>query len=202
VDVTAWLRHLGLQQYEEAFRDHAIDGGTLPTLGAEDLKELGVAALGHRKRLLAAIAELSTDAGEPSLASLTTDFLQEGERRQVTVLFCDLAGYTQLTHELGAETVHALTDRFFALTDGLIESFGGSIDKHIGDCVMAVFGAPVAHGNDAERAVRAAIAIRDAVPALGQEVGREVGVHIGMRAAKWWQAAAAAIGPTASPAIR
>ena len=104
----------------------------------------------------------------------------EGERRHVTVLFCDLAGYTRLTHELGAEVVHELTDRFFATTDGLIERFGGSIDKHIGDCVMGVFGAPVAHGNDAERTVRAALAIRDAVPALSQEVGRKVGVHIGI----------------------
>jgi class 3 adenylate cyclase len=104
----------------------------------------------------------------------------EGERRHVTVLFCDLAGYTSLTHELGAEVVHVLTDRFFVLTDGLIRRFGGSIDKHIGDCVMGVFGAPVAYGNDAERAVRAALAIRDAVPALGQEVGRRVGVHIGI----------------------
>jgi class 3 adenylate cyclase len=95
------------------------------------------------------------------------------------VLFCDLAGYARLTHELGAEVVHELTDRFFDLADGLIERFGGSIDKHIGDCVMGVFGAPVAHGNDAERAVRAALAIRDAVPALSQEVGREVEVHIG-----------------------
>jgi class 3 adenylate cyclase/tetratricopeptide (TPR) repeat protein len=117
------------------------------------------------------------DAGAPPFERTTTS---EGERRQVTVLFCDLADYTRLTHELGAEAVHALTDRFFALTDGLIERFGGSVDKHIGDCVMAVFGAPVAHGNDAERALRAALAIRDAIPALGEEVGREVGVHIGI----------------------
>ena len=104
----------------------------------------------------------------------------EGERRHVTVLFADLAGYTKLTHELGAEAAHELTDRFFGVVDRLIERFGGSVDKHIGDCVMGVFGAPVAHGNDAERAVRAALAIRDAVPALSQEVGRKVGVHIGI----------------------
>ena len=126
----------------------------------------------------------------------------EGERRQVTVLFCDLAGYTRLTHELGAETVHALTDRFFALTDGLIERFGGAIDKHIGDCVMAVFGAPVAHGNDAERAVRAALAIRAAVPGLGREVGREVGVHTGIASGQVVASGGGGIGRTASPATR
>jgi class 3 adenylate cyclase/tetratricopeptide (TPR) repeat protein len=104
----------------------------------------------------------------------------EGERRQVTVLFVDLAGYTKLASELDAEEVHSLLGRFFARADGIVEAFGGTVDKHIGDCVMAVFGAPLAHSNDPERAARAALAIRDAVPALGQELGREVGVHIGI----------------------
>ena len=73
-----------------------------------------------------------------------------------------------------------ITDRFFGLADGLIERFGGTIDKHIGDCVMAVFGAPVAHGNDPERAVRAALAIRDAMPDLSRELGCELNTHIGI----------------------
>jgi hypothetical protein len=68
-----------------------------------------------------------------------------GERRQVTVLFCDLVGYTRLSQQLDAEEVHAVLERFFARVDGIVESYGGSVDKHIGDCVMAVFGAPVAH---------------------------------------------------------
>jgi class 3 adenylate cyclase/tetratricopeptide (TPR) repeat protein len=104
----------------------------------------------------------------------------DGERRQVSVLFCDLAGYTRLTHELGAEAVHDLTDRFFGLVDGLIERFGGTVDKHIGDCAMAVFGAPVAHGNDPERAVRAALAIRDAMPELSRALSLDLDVHIGI----------------------
>ena len=85
----------------------------------------------------------------------------------MTVLFADLAGYTALSRELDAEEVHALLERFFERVDGIVERYGGTIDKHIGDCVMAVFGAPVAHGNDAERAVRAALAIRTPMPALG-----------------------------------
>ena len=100
----------------------------------------------------------------------------------MTVLFCDLAGYTALSRELDAEEVHALLERFFERIDGIVERFGGTIDKHIGDCVMAVFGAPVAHGNDAERAARAALAIQDAVPALGEELGRTIAVHIGVAA--------------------
>ena len=188
MDVAAWLSALGLGEYARAFADNDIDAEILPTLGAEDLRELGVASLGHRKRLLAAITELSRGDGAgarqqqraagrvPPAAALPA----EGERRQVTVLFADLAGYTRLGRELDAEELHALLGRFFDLADRAIEDHGGTIDKHIGDCVMATFGAPLAHGNDPERAVRAALAIRDAMPAVAREVGRPVGVHIGI----------------------
>jgi class 3 adenylate cyclase/tetratricopeptide (TPR) repeat protein len=98
------------------------------------------------------------------------------------VLFADLSGYTELSRHLDAEEVHDLLERFFARVDGIVERYGGSVDKHIGDCVMAVFGAPVAHGNDAERAAHAALAIEDAMPALGEEVGRAVAVHVGIAA--------------------
>ena len=91
----------------------------------------------------------------------------EGEHRQVTVLFADLTGYTRLSSELDSEELHRLLGAFFETVDGVIDGHGGTIDKHIGDCVMAVFGAPVAHGNDAERAVRAALAIQEAMPRLG-----------------------------------
>ncbi len=118
--------------------------------------------------------------GSAPAAPAASTSLAAGERRQVTVLFVDLVGYTRLVSELGAEEVHGLVSRFFAHTDRIIEAYGGSVDKHIGDCVMAVFGAPLAHDNDPERAVRAALAVRDALPELGREVGREVGVHVGI----------------------
>ena len=105
---------------------------------------------------------------------------RSGERRQVAVLFADLAGYTALAQELDAEELHGLLDGFFAVADRLIEEHGGTVDKHIGDCVMGVFGAPVAHGNDAERAARAALAIRDAMPALSARMVRPIAVHIGV----------------------
>ena len=106
----------------------------------------------------------------------------DGERRQVTVLFADLAGYTELSRQLDAEEVHGLLERFFDRVDGIVTRFGGGVDKHIGDCVMAVFGAPTAHGNDPERAARAALAIQDAMPALSEELGRPLGVHLGLAA--------------------
>jgi class 3 adenylate cyclase/tetratricopeptide (TPR) repeat protein len=177
-DVAQWLRSLGLGRYEQAFRDADIDGEVLADLDDADLEKLGV-SLGHRKKLLKAIAALAAPSeiapAEPGAAAAV-----EGERRQVTVLFADLAGYTRMTRELGAETMHDITDRFFGLADDVIERFGGTIDKHIGDCVMAVFGAPVAHGNDPERAVRAALAIRDAMPDLSRAIGRELSMHVGI----------------------
>ena len=178
MDVAVWLHGLGLGQYERAFRDNSVDGEVLASLTPEDLKDLGVVAVGHRRRLLDAIAALRARAeAGPAPVGRTEP---AGERRQVTVLFADLAGYTALSRELDAEEVHALLGRFFERIDRVVEEHGGRVDKHIGDCVMAVFGAPVAHGNDAERAVRAALAIRDAMPAVSAEAGREVGVHVGV----------------------
>ncbi len=167
-----WLQSLGLGRYEQTFRDNDIDGEVLHDLDDADLEKLGV-SLGHRKKLLKAIAARG-DAASPKEAVV------QGERRQVTVLFADLVGYTRLTDELGAEAMHDIADRFFALADSVIERFGGTIDKHIGDCVMAVFGAPVAHGDDPERAVRAALAVCAAMPELSREFGNDLDTHIGV----------------------
>ena len=104
----------------------------------------------------------------------------EGDRRPVTVLFCDLVGYTHLSSVLDAEDVHALLERFFALVDATVDRFGGTIDKHIGDAAMALFGAPLARGNDAERAVRAALEIQTSVPKLATGLPSALAVHIGI----------------------
>src|SRR4029077_13986899 len=87
-----------------------------------------------------------------------------GGRRPFTVLFCDLVGFTRLSSQLDPEDVPTLLERFFTLVDAIVDRFGGTIDKHIGDAAMALFGAPVAHGNDAERAVRAALEIHASLP--------------------------------------
>jgi class 3 adenylate cyclase/tetratricopeptide (TPR) repeat protein len=182
LDVRAWLRTLGLESYEEAFRANAIDADVLCDLTEADLERLGV-LLGHRKKMLNAIAGLRA-AGEPSAqaaSGLSPAFAStEGERRQVTVLFADLAGYTALSNELDAEDVHRLLGRFFSCIDRIIAEHGGHVDKHIGDSVMAVFGAPIAHGNDAERAIRSALAIRAAMPSLASDQARALQTHIGI----------------------
>ena len=102
----------------------------------------------------------------------------EGDRRPVSVLFCDLVGYTRLSSELDPEDVHALLERFFTLVDAVVDRFGGTIDKHIGDAAMALFGAPVAHGNDAERAVRAAMQIHASLSELNSSP--PLTAHIGV----------------------
>ena len=147
MDVAHWLSGLGLGQYAQAFEDNAVDAALLPALTADDLKDLGVGAVGHRRRLLEAIAELRA---KPLQERVAPDAV-EGERRQVSVLFADLAGYAALASRLDTEDVHALLDAFFQRVDRLVAEHGGHVDKHIGDCVMAVFGAPISHGNDAER---------------------------------------------------
>jgi class 3 adenylate cyclase/tetratricopeptide (TPR) repeat protein len=186
MDVGTWLRNLGLGRYEQAFRENDIDAVVLADLTAEDLIGLGVTSIGHRRKLLAAIAQLRGGTaplpvqGASASISQIASPVPGAERRHVTVLFADLAGYTKLAEELDAEEVHALLGRFFDLADASVAEHGGTVDKHIGDCVMAVFGAPVAYGNDPERCVRAALEIQRRMPVLAAELGRPIGVHVGI----------------------
>ena len=178
MDVGVWLADLGLGQYAKIFAENQISEEVLRHLTVEDLKELGVAALGHRKQLLAAIADLTT--GQSAVRQAAPPKETEGERRQVTVLFADISGFTKLSNSLGAEATHTLLNRYFGVVDKIIEGYGGSIDKHMGDNVMAVFGAPVAHTDDPERAVRAAHDIHEAVSKLGDNASGALQVHIGI----------------------
>lgn len=174
MDVAAWLRGLGLERYEQLFRDNDIDAEVLGDLTERDLETLGV-SLGHRKRLLKAIAARHRGPDAPAAAAAA-----DAERRQVAVLFADLAGFTRLSAAMDAEDVHAILDRFLRAVDGLVASHGGFVDKHIGDCVMALFGAPTAHSDDAERAARTAVAIHRAMVRLSAELGRELRAHVGI----------------------
>lgn len=118
----------------------------------------------------------SAVAAAPSAGPKSTD----GERRLACVLFADLCGFTDLSQRLDAEEVRNLLARYFAIVDAEIRRHGGTIDKHVGDAVMGVFGAPVSHGNDAERAVLAALAMHAAVGSLGEAGGRRIVMHIGI----------------------
>ena len=102
------------------------------------------------------------------------------ERRQVTILFADIAGFTRLSRRLDPEDTHAMLQGFFGATDAIVESFGGTVDKHVGDAVMALFGAPIAHGDDPVRAVRAAVEIHRAAAALGDRSPEPFRVHVGI----------------------
>jgi class 3 adenylate cyclase/tetratricopeptide (TPR) repeat protein len=179
VSVEAWLMGLGLAHYAEAFAENGVDLGLLPELTNEDLKDLGVDRLADRKVILKAIASI---AGSDSVKAveLPAATAIAGERRQVTVLFADIAGYTKLSSELGAEATHALLNRYFEAVDGIIEGYGGSVDKHIGDNVMAVFGAPIAHGDDPLRAVRAALDIHERMTALADHADHPLSAHVGI----------------------
>jgi class 3 adenylate cyclase/tetratricopeptide (TPR) repeat protein len=175
MDVAEWLKELGLGQYAATFAENDIDFDLLDQLTDADFKELGVASLGHRKRLLAAIAQ--RQAKPPPTAK--TDIVQ-GERRQVTILFADLCGFTALSQTLDPEEVRELVGNYTALVDGIVVGYGGTVDKHIGDAVMALFGAPRAHDDDPLRATRAALDIHEAIGRLGEEKMRRLQAHIGI----------------------
>jgi len=185
-DVERWLASIGLQKLAAVFAEHQIDLDAAQDLTDGDLRELGI-PMGPRKKLLRAVAALTNGqvpvplpVPPPAVDGTTQQQSAAGERRQVTVLFADITGFTQLSNELGAEGTHALLNRYFAAVDDIVQSYGGTVDKHIGDSVMAVFGAPVAHTNDPERAVRAALAIQEIMPSVSGEVNRALQVHIGV----------------------
>ena len=165
-EIEHWLEKLGMSEYAQRFAENDIDFGVLVQLTDADLKELGVASLGLRKRLLAAITERGTAAAQAAGEPVGP---QAGERRQVTILFADISGFTALSQQLDAEEVRQLVTRFTALVDGIVIGYGGTVDKHIGDAVMALFGAPRAHDDDPLRAARAALDIHEALGAVQRD---------------------------------
>ena len=182
-DVAAWLSGLGLERYEAAFRENAIDAAVLPRLTSEDLKEIGVAALGHRKRLLEAIASLHGEGHvrPPAPAPAMAPSRPRGaERRQLTVVFADLVGSTALAARLDPEETHGVLKAFQDAAAGGIARFEGHVAKFMGDGVLAYFGWPRAHEDDAERAVRAALALNAAVGRLKAPDGGPLACRVGI----------------------
>ena len=139
MDIDAFLEALGLGRYASAFAKNDVDETVLAQLTDADLRELGVASLGHRKQLLAAIA--ARRAAPPATAP-TASAPPPGDRWQVTILFADLSSFTALSQALDPEELHELVTRYTQLVDGIVLGYGGTVDKHIGDAVMALFGAP------------------------------------------------------------
>ena len=188
MDIAAWMRDLGLDQYEQAFRDNAIDVEVLPDVTDADLAGLGV-LLGHRRKLLRAAASLRAPAMGEREASLgdaassphsKTARTPEAERRQLTVLFCDLVGSTELAAQLDPEDMGAVLRAYQDTVAGEITRFEGHIAKYMGDGVLAYFGYPRAHEDEAERAVRAGLAIIEALAQRATPAGEPFAVRVGI----------------------
>ena len=145
MDVGAWLRRIGLERYEAAFSENEIDGTVLPSLTAEDLKDLGVSIVGHRRKLLEAIAALRADGGAkpapPDNLPVTNRTAEDAaERRQVTVMFSDLVGSTALSARMDPEDLREVIAAYHKCTAEIVRRFGGFVSQYLGDGVLVYFG--------------------------------------------------------------
>jgi class 3 adenylate cyclase/predicted ATPase len=180
MDVEAWLRSLGLEQYEAAFRENAIDETVLPDLTDQDLEKVGV-LLGHRRRLLRAIANLEPEKGHSAIlaAPPAAPVAQEtAERRQVTVMFSDLVGSTALSARMDPEDLREVIAAYHKCVAEIVRRFDGFVAQYLGDGALVYFGYPQAHEDDAERAVRAGLELIAAVCALKTRVSLQTRVGI------------------------
>ena len=188
MDVGGWLRGLGLGQYEEKFRDNKIDADLLPRLTVDDLKDIGVSVVGDRRRLLDAIAVIAgAGPASPAKSTPSKGVPASAERRPITVMFCDLVGSTSLAAKLDAEDWRNLVNAYLDEATKAVTGLGGHVLKKLGDGLMALFGYPQAQENDAERAVRAALAIQRALSDLNArnavngapELSARIGIECG-----------------------
>src|SRR4051794_27001532 len=218
MDVAAWLRALGLDQYEAAFRENGVSEEDLPHLIAEDLQDLGVVAVGHRRRLLVAIAKLQNDGASSQAAKSSDDRSASipaddavspgGERRQLTVMFCDLVGSTALSEKLDPEALRDLLHAYRTLCGDIIARYDGFVGRYVGDGILTYFGWPAAHEDDAERAVRVALEIvqtvkrASATEALSVRIGIATGPVVVGEAAGTGDQAKLAVGSTPNLAAR
>jgi class 3 adenylate cyclase/predicted ATPase len=166
--VSDWCARLGLPQYAERFAENDVDLSVLVSLTDVDLKELGVASFGHRRKMLAAIAELGGGRRPDRAAPRSEDEAppEAAERRQLSVMFCDLVGSTSLSARLDPEDMREVIAAYHAACSPIITSYGGFVAKYMGDGILAYFGYPSAHEDDAERAVRTALELRSTIGRL------------------------------------
>ena len=163
MDIGAWLRGLGLQRYESVFRENEINSEVLPELEESDLEKIGI-PLGPRKLLIKAIRALGTSSPSEQVAPPVAPPVvgpreDTAERRQLTVMFCDLVGSTALSARLDPEDLRSIITAYHRCCTELVERSGGFVAKYMGDGVLAYFCYPQAHEHDAERAVRAGFAL-------------------------------------------
>ena len=179
IDVADWLSGLGLGQYAPAFTANDIDGEVLLELTADDLTGLGIVSIGHRRKLLAAIAALRPQVPQPELAPTHSG---AAERRQLTVMFCDLVGSTPLSARYDPEDLREIVGAYHRCVADAVAPFAGFVAKYMGDGVLIYFGYPEAHEDDAELAVRAGLAIIGAVGRLAtpEQLNVRLGIASGL----------------------
>jgi class 3 adenylate cyclase len=177
-DIRAWLAELGLAKYAEAFSSNAIDLDVVRELTEADLKDLGVEAMGDRKRMLRAIASLATAKESSFVATTARQSPTDAERRQVTVMFSDLVGSTALSARMDPEDLREVISVYQKCVAETVRRFDGFVAKYLGDGVLVYFGYPQAHEDDAERAVRAGLELIAAVTALKTHASLQTRVGI------------------------
>jgi hypothetical protein len=184
MDVAAWLQDLGLERYVPTFRDNDIDADVLLKLTAEDLISIGMTSVGHRRKLLDAIASLGTavPAAVVTAPAPGAPAQVDAERRQLTVMFCDLVGSTVLSTRFDPEDLRELIGDYHRAGSKTVGRFDGFVAKYMGDGVLVYFGYPQAHEDDAERAVRAGLAVIEAVGRLParQDLNVRLGIATGL----------------------
>ena len=177
-----WLREIELERYAAVFADNDIDFSVVHKLTETDLRELGV-TLGHRKKFLAARDSLDLNQAAKTPTPISTpasspNQIDSGERRQLTVMFCDLVGSTALSEKLDPEELRALLHDYRTVCGQVIARYEGDVARYVGDGILTYFGWPKAHEEDAERALRAALEIIQAVK--GASVTEPLAVRIGI----------------------
>jgi class 3 adenylate cyclase len=178
-DIAEWLTSMGLPEYAQQFANNAIDLSVLCDLTEQDLKDLGV-LLGHRRKILRAIAELDGAASTPSETANQPALRDEAARRHVTVMICDMVGSTALSARLDPEDMNAVIDAYHAACARITRTYDGFLAEFRGDGILAYFGYPLAHEDNAERTVRAALDIIAAVARLETHAGEPLAVRIGI----------------------
>jgi len=183
MDIAAWLRGLGLEQYVPAFQDNDVDGEVLPDLTADDLIAIGVTSVGHRRKLLSAIAALGAAAPAPAQTATPASAPPpaQAERRQLTVMFCDLVGSTALSTGMDPEDLRDVIASFQSRCSAAIRRYDGFVAKYMGDGILVYFGYPRAHEDEAERSVRAGLDIVAAMAELNAAIRRPPGVELAVR---------------------
>jgi class 3 adenylate cyclase len=179
MSIAEWLESIGLGEYAQRFADNAIDLSVLRDLTEQDLKELGV-LLGHRRKILRAIAELDGVVPAPTGSATDPGSRGEAERRHLTVMICDLVGSTALSARLDPEDMKTVMDAYHAACARIMVTYDGFIGDFRGDGILAYFGYPRAHEDDAERTVRAGLDIIAAVARLETRAAVPLAVRIGI----------------------